>query len=141
MESSYDIVQIIYCSHATHAEVKSDFERDVRDILDHSRTYNLLHEITSALMTDGGMFAHVIEGPAVAVENLYFRVARDPRHDRVLMLQRTVVHVRLFNLWPITFLRVGTLGHTRMLDAWNTPTELRKASISILKAFRPMFLK
>ena len=141
MDSSFDIVQLIYCSYATHSENKSEFERDLRNILDHSRFYNPLHEIAGALMTDGGMFAHVIEGPSTAVENLYSKIARDQRHDRVLVLQRTVVHVRLFNLWPNAFLRVGAIGHARTLNARSTPVELRKASVSILKAFRPILLK
>ena len=140
MDSSFDIVQLIYCSHAVHSEDKSEFERDLRHILGHSRFHNPLHEISGALMTDGGMFAHVIEGPSAAVGNLYSRIARDQRHDRVLVLQRTVVHVRLFGPWPVAFLRVGAMGHARTLDARSAPAELRKASVSILKAFRPILL-
>ena len=87
------------------------------------------------------MFAHVIEGPSVAVANLYSRIMRDKRHDRVLTLQHTVVHVRLFDLWPMAFLRVGSIRYARTLDAQSVPAELRRTSISILKAFRPILLK
>ncbi len=141
LDSSLDIVQIIYCSHAANSEDNSQFERDLRGILDHSRAYNPSHDITGALTTDEDMFAHVIEGPSVAVANLYAKIMRDKRHDRVLTLQHTVVHVRLFNLWPMAFLRVGAIRHARTLDARSAPAERRRASVSILKAFRPILLK
>jgi hypothetical protein len=141
LDSSFDIMQLIYCSHATNPENKSEFERNLRDILDHSRSYNPSREITGALMTDGGMFAHVIEGTSAAVEDLYPKIMRDGRHNRVLTLQYTLVRVRLFASWPIAFLRVGTMPHAKALDARSMPIELRKASIAILKAFRPILLK
>lgn len=141
LASSFDIVQTVYCSHATNSESKSEFERDLRDILDYSAIYNSLHEISSALVTDGNMFAHVLEGPSAAVKNLYFKIMHDKRHSRILMLQHTVVHVRLFDFWPVAFLRVGTMPHATALNAQSAPVELRKASISILKAFRPILLK
>ena len=141
MASDFDIVQLISCSHATFFEGASEFERGLRGILDRSRPRNRLHEITGALMTDGRMFAHVIEGPSAAVEGLHAKIMRDPRHDRILMLQHTVIHVRLFDAWPLAFLRVGNIGYARTLNARSTPAELREGSISILKAFRPLFLK
>lgn len=141
MNSSFRIVQLIYCSHVTASEAGLEFERDLRDILDHSQAYNSSHEITGALMTDGGMFAHVVEGPSVAVMDLYSKVRRDKRHNRVLTLHHTLVHVRLFSFWPITFLRVKTIPDARALNARSTPTELRRAYVSILKAFRPVLLR
>lgn len=141
MDSDFDIVHLIFCSHVTTFGDGSEFEHGLRDILDRSLAHNRSHEITGALMTDGGMFAHVIEGPSAAVEDLYAKIRRDRRHDRILLLQHTVVHVRLFDARPIAFLRVGSMGYARTLDARSTPIELRKASISILKAFRPILLK
>ena len=141
LDFSLDVVQIICCSHATNSEDKLEFERDLRDVLEHSRAYNPSHDITGALTTDGDMFAQVIEGPSAAVANLYSKIMRDKRHDRVLTLQHTVVHVRLFDLRPMAFLRVDTVRHARTLDARSAPAELRRASISILKAFRPILLK
>ena len=98
--SEFSIVQLIYCSHATMDENKVGFERDLFDILDRSHVYNPSHDITGALLTDGRMFAHVVEGPSTAVEELYAKIMRDKRHNRVLTLQHVLVHVRLFALWP-----------------------------------------
>ena len=135
------VVQLIYCSHAAGFENKAELERDLRDVLDRSRAYNPLHEITGALMADGEVFAHVIEGPSVAVADLYSKIRLDQRHNRVLTLQHTLVHVRLFNSWPIAFLRVGNIRHVRTLHDQSRPAEFRKASVSILKAFRPILLR
>lgn len=136
-----DIVQLIYFSYATNFRNTIKFDRDVRDILDHSRAYNPLHEITSALMTDGEMFAHVVEGPAIAVENLYFKIIRDERHANIITLQNISVHVRLFSFWPIAFIRVKNIRFISTLNAQSSLTELRKASVLILKAFRPVLLR
>ena len=141
LDPSYSIVQLIYCSYATNFELGSEFERDLRDILDRSRAYNPLHDITGALMTDGRMLAQVVEGPPAAVRDLYSKITRDKRHNRVMMLQYTLVHIRLFDAWPVAFLRVSTMTHAAALHARSTPAELRKASVSVLKAFRPIFLK
>lgn len=139
--SDLGIMQLIYCSHATHPENKPRFEHDVRDILEHSRVYNLRHDITGALMTDGGMFFHVIEGVPAALGTLYSKVMRDSRHDGIVVLQHTLVHVRLFDPWPLAFLRVGTMLHAKALHARSTPLELRTVTISILKAFRPLLCR
>jgi hypothetical protein len=139
--SEFDIMQLIYCSHAANSENKPEFDRDLFDILDHSHANNPLHDITGALMTDGSMFAHVVEGPSVAVEKLYAKIMRDKRHNRVLTLQHVLVHVRLFALWPAAFLRVGAMPHAKTLDARSTPPELRKVSVSVLRALRPILLQ
>ena len=140
MHSHTDIMQFISCSHVTHPGNKPEFARALRDILDRSQAYNPVHDITSVLMTDGAMFAHVIEEPSPAVEALHSKIVRDKRHSRVLTLQYTLVHIRLFDLWPAAFLRVEVTPHTRTLDARSAPVELRQASISILKACRPILL-
>ena len=140
LNSSFSIVQLIYCSHVVNFEGRSEFERDLRDILDHNQAHNPVHDITGVLMTDGRMFAQVVEGLPAAVMELYSRIMRDRRHNSVLTLQYVLVHVRLFAAWPAAFLRVGTMTHVAALDARSTPAELGKASASILMASRPILL-
>ena len=140
MDSDLDIVQLIYLSHATNSNDKTKFEHDVQGILDHSRGYNLVHDITGALLTDGELFAQVIEGPSVAVKRLYSKIIRDGRHNRIVVLQHFLVHVRLFKFCPIAFSRVERILHARALTAESKPNELRKASIFVLKALRPTLL-
>ena len=133
-----DIIHLIYCSHVINSENNSEFERNLRDITDQGWFRNSLHDITGGLVTDGRMFAHVVEGPSAAVRDLFAKIMGDRRHHRVLTLQHTLVHVRLFDLQPLAFLRVGALPHVTALNARSTPVERRQACISVLKAFRPM---
>lgn len=141
MENDLSIVQIIYCSRATNFGNDLKFERDVYNILDRSRACNPLHDITGALMTDGEMFAHVVEGPAAAVRTLCSKIMDDERHESVTTLQRVLVHVRLFSVWPIAFMRVKSIPYVRALYAQSAPAALRQASTAILKAFRPVLLR
>lgn len=140
MKSDLNIVQFIYCSYATNFKDKAIFERDVDDILDRSYGYNLLHNITGALLTDGELFAQVIEGPSAAVGHLCSRIIRDRRHNRVVVLQHVLVHVRLFEFCPMAVSRVESILPARALTARSKPNELRKASIFVLKALRPVLL-
>lgn len=140
MDSDLDIVQLIYCSHATNSKNKIGFERDVNEILVRSLFYNPLHDITGAMLTDGELFAQVIEGPSIAVKRLHSKIIRDERHDRIVVLQHLLVHVRLFKFCPIAFSRVESIRHGGALTAQSKPNELRKASIFVLEALRPVLL-
>ena len=141
MENNLSIEQIIYCSRAENFAKSLELENDIRDILDHSRAYNTLHDITGALMTDGEMFAHVVEGPATAARTLYSKIINDRRHGNITTLQHVLVHVRLFKFWPIAFTKVKIIPHVRALNAQSAPAALRKAAASVLKAFRPVLLR
>ncbi len=139
--SEFDIVQLIYCSHRVHSKSNVSLERDTEDIVVFGQIHNFLYDITGALMTDGEMFAQVIEGPAIAVENLYSKITKDKRHSSIVRLQHVPTYIRLFNHWPIAFIRVESMHYVRTLSARSTSNELRKASASILKAFRPVLLR
>lgn len=141
MENNLSIVQLIYCSRATKFKDSAEFEHNLRGILDCSRAYNPSHDITGVLMTDGEMFAHVVEGPPAAVRALHFKIISDKRHENVTIVQRTLVHVRLFSLWPMAFMRVRRICHVRALSAQSPPAELRKAFVSIMNTFWPMLLR
>jgi hypothetical protein len=47
---------------------------------------NAANGITGALMTSGGLFFQIIEGPPEAVDTLYAAILRDERHQDVLPL-------------------------------------------------------
>ena len=141
MESSFDIMHLIYCSRATNFENKEEFERNLHDIFSQSQTYNSLHEITGALMTDGEMFAQVIEGPMAAVSAMYSKIVNDQRHENIIELQRALVHVRLFNFWPLVLLRKKNISHVRTLNSQSTLNNFRKTSVYILKSLRPVILR
>jgi len=140
LDQNLNIVQLIYCSQVRSRKNKKIFERDIGDILIQSRICNPLYDITSALLSDGKFFAHVIEGPPNSVTKLYSNIVYDQRHDNVILLQYTVVNVRLFYHWRMAYVEIDRLSHVDKLNIQSTPADLRKARISILKSFRPIFL-
>jgi len=134
------VVQLIYCSLARNHNTKKLLERDISDILAQSRVCNPSYNITSALLSNGEFFAHVIEGPPRSVIKLYSNVSYDTRHNNLTLLQYAVVNVRLFSHWPMVYIEVDQIPHIDNLNIRSTAADLRKARVSILKSFRPIFL-
>ena len=58
----------------------------IDDIVAASHRNNPALDVTGVLVVAGDLFFQVLEGPDDAVTALYEKIARDPRHDRVLML-------------------------------------------------------
>ena len=58
--------------------------------------------VTGILMSSGRMFYQVIEGPDDAIDDLFARIADDPRHQDVLLLDEEVgVTERIFADWSL----------------------------------------
>ena len=59
-------------------------------------------EVTGVLMTTGGLFFQVIEGPAEQIDALWAKIQHDPRHKDVLLLGvEEGVSRRLFPQWSM----------------------------------------
>ncbi len=57
-------------------------------------------DVTGILMSSGGMFFQILEGPPKAVEELWAAIERDPRHTDVLLLSSEEgIERRLFPDW------------------------------------------
>ena len=134
------VAQLIYCSFARNCNTKKIFAENINDIFTQSGICNSLYNITSALLSDGEFFAHVIEGPPSSVTKLYSNIIHDTRHSNITLLQHAVVNVRLFSYWPIVYVEVDRIPHIDNLGVRSTPVDLRKARVSILKSFRPILL-
>ena len=58
--------------------------------------------VTGMLMSSGGIFYQVLEGPVEAVDDLYRKIAADPRHQDVLVLSaHEEVEDRQFPSWAM----------------------------------------
>ncbi|MDP8222681.1 MAG: BLUF domain-containing protein [Candidatus Lernaella stagnicola] len=81
---------------------------------------NVEREITGVLMTSGGMFFQVIEGPDAVIDELYAKITGDPRHKHVLLLSAEAgVETRIFPDWAMkkVDLDVGSEIRTEPLRA------------------------
>ena len=79
----------------------------IEKILHHSEANNSLAAITGFLIASKTHFLQVIEGRFEDVNETFFRIARDPRHESIQLLSYEVVDARLFESWAMK--GIGTL--------------------------------
>jgi hypothetical protein len=98
--------QLIYCSWAAP---DVDDTAVVR-IVTTAQRMNSAHGITGLLVWGGGMFFQWLEGPREAVKRLMDLIRRDPRHERVVILNQTEeVDERLFPAWSMERVAPGDI--------------------------------
>lgn len=81
----------------------SGSDRAVREaafaIADAARGRNDAEGVSGALMFVGGVFVQLLEGDAPAVETVFERICRDPRHRRLTLLDYSQVDSLAFGGW------------------------------------------
>jgi hypothetical protein len=92
-----DLWQLIYASGATVAFA----EADVKNLVAAAQSRNRAWGITGLLIYYQGSFLQILEGPMAAVEQLYEQIQTDPRHARVLLLERRPITQRDFPGWDL----------------------------------------
>jgi hypothetical protein len=96
---SPDVIQLMYVSHAT----KPFSVAALATLLAQARAANGLVEVTGMLLHQDGAFLQVLEGQASAVELVFAKIERDPRHDRLVLLARLESDARNFADWSMGF--------------------------------------
>jgi hypothetical protein len=76
----------------------------LRRILGESRLNNRRHDITGVLAYTADAFFQVLEGPSRALQGVFDRICKDPRHADVRVVDRCQVHRRLFGDWSMALL-------------------------------------
>ena len=137
MTSTAPLRQLVYGSSAP-APVADD---DLVLILRASRRNNPAVGVTGALLYADGNFMQVLEGPPDAVEGVYRRVSRDPRHRGVLVLYDAPAAERLFPDWSMGFVDPARLSpddraSARSLHALTEPSP--GAARRLMGSFRAM---
>jgi hypothetical protein len=73
-------------------------------------------DITGILMTSGGLFYQVLEGPRDAVDEVFASIRNDPRHTDVLVLSiEEDIGDRLFPNWSMKTVNLDAAAHVRLL--------------------------
>ena len=118
------LVRLLY---ASRANVKID-EELVASILEKAHAYNAARGLTGILCTspEGNVFLQVLEGGRAAVNELYGRIQRDPRHRDVTLLDYAEISERRFATW-----RMGNVRLNRV----NLGTVLRFSETAVLDPF------
>ena len=75
---------------------------EIESLVTRSAEKNRSLDITGVLMTTGGLFFQILEGPAEHVNSLYTTIVSDDRHKDVLLLNvEEDVRTRLFPDWSM----------------------------------------
>lgn len=96
------LIHLIYVSTATH-----EFDTAELDgLLAQAATKNTTGALTGMLLYAGGCFMQVLEGEAADVDATFARIARDPRHSDIVVLERGPIEARSFPNWRMGFRRL-----------------------------------
>lgn len=98
--------QLIYLSRATQKLTL----RDTMTIVDAASVKNEQAGLTGLLCFGGGYFLQVIEGDGDAVSEAFCRIARDPRHERVRIVDFSLIQARRFDDWSMRLINLDDPG-------------------------------
>ena len=91
--------EIIYASR-TPEPMRPDA---LTDLLEVSRRHNAAASVTGMLLYSDQSFLQLLEGDELAVEEVYGRISRDPRHVDLRILQSGPRTARRFDGWAMGF--------------------------------------
>ena len=101
-----NIVRLTYASR-----LNKPLKHDVLEkIMAVSRRNNRKLGVTGALCHSPRGFLQILEGPADAVNELYNRIVKDPRHSRVTLLEYAKVPFREFENWSMAYVHTDEIA-------------------------------
>jgi hypothetical protein len=92
-----NLLRLVYVSTSTTAIDPQTMQA----ILEHSSAHNALSGITGVLCGGARHYLQVLEGPELAVMQLYVRVAADARHRDSVLLSVELIAERMFDQWSM----------------------------------------
>ena len=95
------LVQLVYYSRNQLKDDDKGQLRQLRDILSVAREKNTARGITGYLIFDQTWFVQILEGERAVVHEAYQRIATDPRHAGVTMVETREVTQRTFGEWSM----------------------------------------
>ncbi len=101
---------LVYQSHATTPLDELELAR----LLTQSRAYNAAHGLTGLLLYSQGSIMQLLEGSEAHVDAVFARIARDPRHTRVVKLADGPVSHRLFAQWSMGFQTINPFDFAQL---------------------------
>jgi hypothetical protein len=80
---------------------------DLEEILEASVRNNKPRDITGMLLYVGGGFLQALEGEETAVAAMYRKIESDPRHQGIVLIERSPIESRSFPTWSMGFKYLG----------------------------------
>ena len=117
------LVRLLYASRATDTACAA-----VDDILVQARSFNPGAGITGILCFGSGIYLQVIEGGRRAVNQLFNRIQKDPRHHDIVILDYQEIEERRFGGWTMGQVNAGRINNSILLK-YAEKTELDPYSL------------
>jgi hypothetical protein len=111
------LVRLLYASRATENSMCTALP----SILQTSRSYNASHGITGILCHSDRIYLQVLEGGRDAVNALYSKILRDPRHTDVSILSFEEIGERSFCGWTMGMANLDKINPSILLKYSETP--------------------
>jgi len=97
------LIRVLYVSRLAPATTPGDVAR----LVGSAQRRNRQLDITGVLALCERQFAQVLEGRPDAVDEMLRRIAADPRHVDMHLVERADVRTRLFGHWDMAFVDDG----------------------------------
>ena len=111
------LVRLLYASRAAAAVTQEIIE----SILRSSREHNPALGVTGVLCHGGDVYMQVLEGERAAVNELYNKIVRDPRHKEVMLLYYVEVSERHFAGWTMGQVNLSKVNPSTLLKYSDKP--------------------
>ncbi|GMU44898.1 MAG: BLUF domain-containing protein [Xanthomonadales bacterium] len=105
------LVRLLYASRTAGQPCTKSIDA----ILESSRRHNPECGVTGILCHGGEVFLQVLEGGRDAVNALYHRIARDPRHREAVILHYEEVAERRFAAWTMGQVNLARVNASLLL--------------------------
>jgi len=97
MSEPASLYRMFYVSKATRQMTRGELE----DLMLGAQKRNAERGVSGLLVYDAGNFAQVLEGPQNVVQELYWKIEKDPRHGHASILSQWPVDRRDFGGWAM----------------------------------------
>tara|TARA_B100002019_G_C20936554_1_gene434704 strand:+ start:229 stop:636 length:408 start_codon:yes stop_codon:yes gene_type:complete len=98
------------------SQSKLDWTDEAIDqLLERSKQNNATKGITGAMIYANGYFMQLIEGPQIAVDELYSAIEADPRHEVLSLLHNQEIKDRHFSDWAMEYRDSDDLGERALM--------------------------
>lgn len=126
------MLQLCYAS--TRQEHQYDLLEDLSNILVSARNFNQAHGIYGVLYYAEGSFFQCLEGKEEALEAVYAKIAKDPRHNNLLRFENRRIERIHFSDWSMKYVNkhssIGSLFHKFGLEAF-LPHQLQQEQVPV----------
>ncbi|WP_223786748.1 BLUF domain-containing protein [Marinicella meishanensis] len=93
----------------TYASIKDRHVdgRDLEQILIQAQAHNEQRNITGVLVFNSQFFLQALEGPRVAVSQLYNKIIQDTRHHDAQIIKLCAIKQRHWSVWSMEFISIS----------------------------------